>query len=37
MAVTTVSGGVVVGIPGGDAVFLQGVSAGAADANDFFF
>ncbi|MEN3347205.1 MAG: serralysin, partial [Bradyrhizobium sp.] len=37
LAVTTVSGGVVVGIPGGDAVFLQGVSAGAVDANDFFF
>ncbi|MCC8936699.1 hypothetical protein H8A99_09375 [Bradyrhizobium sp. Arg68] len=37
LAVTTVSGGVVVGIPGGDAVFLQGVSAGAVDAGDFFF
>ncbi|QOZ27237.1 calcium-binding protein [Bradyrhizobium sp. CCBAU 51753] len=37
LAVSTVSGGVVVGIPGGDAIFLQGVSAGAVDANDFFF
>jgi Ca2+-binding RTX toxin-like protein len=37
LAVTTVSGGVVVGIPGGDAVFLLGVTAGAVDANDFFF
>ncbi|VIO77515.1 beta strand repeat-containing protein [Bradyrhizobium ivorense] len=37
LAVTTVAGGVVVGIPGGDAVFLQGVSAGAVDAGDFFF
>ncbi|MCC8936697.1 calcium-binding protein [Bradyrhizobium sp. Arg68] len=37
LAVSTVSGGVVVGIPGGDAIFLQGISAGAVDANDFFF
>jgi Ca2+-binding RTX toxin-like protein len=37
LAVTSVSGGVVVGIPGGDAVFLKGVVAGQIDAGDFHF
>jgi Ca2+-binding RTX toxin-like protein len=37
LAVTSVTGGVVVGIPGGDAVFLKGVVAGQLDAGDFHF
>jgi Ca2+-binding RTX toxin-like protein len=36
LAVTNVNGGVIVGIPGGDAIFLSGVTRGAIDANDFF-
>jgi hypothetical protein len=36
LSVTATSGGVVIGIPGGDAIFLRGVAASAIDANDFF-
>jgi hypothetical protein len=32
-----VTGGVVVGIPGGDAVFLKDVVVGQVDAGDFLF
>jgi Ca2+-binding RTX toxin-like protein len=37
LAITAGSGGVVVGIPGGDAIFLKGVAAHSLDAGDFFF
>jgi hypothetical protein len=37
LAVTTVAGGVVVGIPGGDAIYLKNVAAHSLDAGDFFF
>jgi serralysin len=37
LAVTTVAEGVVVGIPGGDAIFLKNVAAHSIDAGDFFF
>jgi hypothetical protein len=37
LAITSVTGGVVVGIPGGDAVLLKGVLAGQLDAGDFLF
>ncbi|QOZ22711.1 Calx-beta domain-containing protein [Bradyrhizobium sp. CCBAU 51753] len=37
LAVTTVAGGVVVGIPGGDAIFLKNVVVSQIDTGDFFF
>ncbi|VIO73277.1 Bifunctional hemolysin/adenylate cyclase [Bradyrhizobium ivorense] len=37
LALTSVTGGVVVGIPGGDAVLLKGVQLGQLDAGDFLF
>jgi Ca2+-binding RTX toxin-like protein len=37
LALTSVTGGVVVGIPGGDAVLLKGVLIGQLDAGDFLF
>jgi Ca2+-binding RTX toxin-like protein len=37
LAVTAVTGGVTVGIPGGDAIFLKGAVVGSIDAGDFFF
>lgn len=37
VAVTTVSGGIVVGIPGGDAIFLKAVTASSLEVGDFFF
>jgi Ca2+-binding RTX toxin-like protein len=37
LSVTPVSGGTTIGIPGGGAVFLQGVASGSVDAGDFFF
>jgi Ca2+-binding RTX toxin-like protein len=37
LSLTTVSEGVVVGIPGGDAIFLKNVAIGALDSGDFFF
>ncbi|QOZ26153.1 calcium-binding protein [Bradyrhizobium sp. CCBAU 51753] len=37
LALTSVTGGVVVGIPGGDAVLLKGVLIGQLDAGDFHF
>lgn len=37
IALTSVQGGVLVGIPGGDGVFLKNVSIASLDANDFVF
>ena len=37
LSMTAGSGGVTVDIPGGDAVFLKGVTAQSLDAGDFFF
>ncbi|VIO68212.1 Endo-1,3-1,4-beta-glycanase ExsH [Bradyrhizobium ivorense] len=37
LAVTEVAGGVTIGIPGGDAIFLKNVSVHSIDAGDFFF
>jgi Ca2+-binding RTX toxin-like protein len=37
LAITSGAEGVVVGIPGGDAIFLKNVTAHSLDAGDFFF
>jgi Ca2+-binding RTX toxin-like protein len=37
LSITSVSDGVVVGIPGGDTIHLKGVAASSLDAGDFFF
>jgi serralysin len=37
LAITSGAGGVVVGISGGDAIFLKNVAAHSLDAGDFFF